>query len=758
MKKMYFLVMMIFLGLSISTSAQLNYFFSASTKPYVPVSNGIVPHLQTDNPFWDVEDEGFARVPIGFNFKYDGQNYSHANLQANGFITLKDSLNIFYNYPYYQNLLKNAPPYNKRPILAAFWDDLILPDAQSLVYKTTGTAPYRVFTVEWKKAKWVYESPGPVLSIELKLYETTNVIEFHYKDEANLPDPRYSYASIGITSDYANRGFISLQSISANPEISFVKANDSLHVKPANNQVYSFKPSLVPIPVPLQQSFIYNQHKLAFRLPSNGFLKYEYAITQSPIPPSSGKIILPEGDIVSSLNPATTYYFYARNTLFGYINSQWTCDSFTTAVLPVKLPYTASLDGVNYPPNLPVEMRQQDFRDTSFWNSPDNGFIAFSDFPDVGDVAFGYFQTDLYDADNWLFTPGFKFEQGKTYNLKFGYYALYDYTEGDIASMEVKYGRATGAGAMTKGALFSKSDIGSPYVGDDIVRADTTIEITADTTGNYYIGFHNLSTQLQAGLVITNISVSEKMPALTEKLLLTGKTEIGGNILSWNNTEKNNANDFIIESSENGIDFKKVGNFSAQKKNYALTFKRPDIKTTSNKSFINAAGKIDKQSKMLANNKPELFLQNGNSPINFKNLLTSNQNNLRKNQNENISLNFKDAHPQIGATYYRMSQVKNGNTDYSNIIKLEKILQVDGVYPNPARELLTIKIKSIANVKQRVLITDASGKLLFTKEIALSIGINNIQLSVINLRANTYFIKIIDNENRTLAIEKFVKL
>src|SRR6185312_4128340 len=151
----YPLLLVIFLGLSTGSSAQLNYLFSASTRPYTPVTNGIAPHLQSDYEKWEVEDEGFARVPIGFTFRYDGEPYSHANIHVNGFITLKDSLNIFYNYPYFTNRLKNAPPYNKRPVIAAFWDDLVLPDTLSLVYKTTGRAPFRVFTVEWKKVKWV---------------------------------------------------------------------------------------------------------------------------------------------------------------------------------------------------------------------------------------------------------------------------------------------------------------------------------------------------------------------------------------------------------------------------------------------------------------------------------------------------------------------------------------------------------------------------------------------------------------------------
>ncbi|MEO6813208.1 MAG: hypothetical protein ABI172_04715, partial [Ginsengibacter sp.] len=359
MKKMYVSLIIMLLAFSINSKAQLNYLFSATSRTYVPVTGGITPHLTTDYAAWAPEDEGFAAVPIGFTFKYNDENYTQANVDVNGFITLGGTLDVFYNYPYFRNNLATAPPYNKRPVIAAFWDDLLLPDTSHLVYKTTGRAPFRVFTIEWKKAKWVYESLAPVLSIELKLYETANIIEFHYKDEGSLPDPRYSYASIGITSAYANRDFISLQNTSSHPNISLLRANDSLHVKPADNQVYRFIPSFVKMPAPLEPSLSYTNNKVSFKLQSGGFNSYEYAITHSPIPPSSGTRTFSPNVTVSSLSPPeTTYYIYARSNWFGWFNSQWACDSFTTAVDPVALPFKEDFEDVIYP----KDFRKQDFR------------------------------------------------------------------------------------------------------------------------------------------------------------------------------------------------------------------------------------------------------------------------------------------------------------------------------------------------------------------------------------------------------------
>jgi hypothetical protein len=66
-------------------------------------------------------DEGFATIPIGFRFKYHDENYTDANVDVKGFITLRGSLDVYYNYPYFTNNLANAPAYNKRLVIAAFW-------------------------------------------------------------------------------------------------------------------------------------------------------------------------------------------------------------------------------------------------------------------------------------------------------------------------------------------------------------------------------------------------------------------------------------------------------------------------------------------------------------------------------------------------------------------------------------------------------------------------------------------------------------
>ncbi len=515
MKKTNICLIVMLMALSGIVNAQVNYLFSASSKPYVPVTGGTSPHLETNFTGWEAADEGYANIPIGFTFKYNNENYTQANVCVNGFITLgATSLDIIFpsgailnGYPYFKNNLTYSPPYNKRPVIAPFWDDLVLPDTSNLVYKTTGAAPFRVFTIEWKQAKWVYESLGPVLSIELKLYETSNIIEFHYKDEGTLPDPRFAFASIGITSAWANRDFISLQNTSANPTISLLKSNDSLTVKPANNQVYKFTPAPINIPQPLESTLKYTNKKVSFKLQSNGVNSFEYAVTQSPIPPTSGKLTSSQNVTVSSLLPSTTYYIYARSRSCSTNFSQWTCNSVKTAVNPVCLPYIEDFENVSDPTYFPDNMRQQDFNDTSYYFSP--LYPAFSTtqiFSDAGNSIYNNYFTDFYDLNAWAFTLGFNLKAGKTYQLKFSYGSFWSYDPSDPASLEVKYGKACGAAGMTSGLLFTNADITNA---DNLL--DTVISFTPGSSGVYYFGFHDKSLYQKAALIFDNISLVEDL-------------------------------------------------------------------------------------------------------------------------------------------------------------------------------------------------------------------------------------------------------
>ena len=155
----------------------------ASQGTYTPI-DGSDPAGYDGN---QTDEELSWAIPLGFTFNYCGVNYTEAKLSTNGYLAMGSNHSWFYSY---DNILASTNP-QYYPFIAPLWDDLQCDD---MTYLTTGTAPNRVFTAQWANAMWDY-SGSPVQNFQLKLYETSNKIEFVY---GSLTSPNNPGATIGI--------------------------------------------------------------------------------------------------------------------------------------------------------------------------------------------------------------------------------------------------------------------------------------------------------------------------------------------------------------------------------------------------------------------------------------------------------------------------------------------------------------------------------------------------------------------------------
>ena len=234
----------LFIGLLISTvfvQAQINYSFTPTTATYTAVSGGTVPFL-SGNGSDPLADEGFVNsIPIGFTFTYNSAaSFTELAISTNGFI----SFGILTN-AYAQNNLSSGA-IGERPIVAPLWDDINLQSTANLKYITTGVAPNRVFTIEWANARWGFGATNACISFEIKLYESSNWIEFAYKQETGTPSS--PAASIGLTAiNTGNNNFLSLNNESNNPTPNLTTEVTTIAGKPATNQIYQFKPGTLPV-------------------------------------------------------------------------------------------------------------------------------------------------------------------------------------------------------------------------------------------------------------------------------------------------------------------------------------------------------------------------------------------------------------------------------------------------------------------------------------------------------------------------------
>lgn len=248
----FFYLSLIILFLYGKAFTQVNYTFSAFSGTYVSITGGTTPVLLASEAL-PTHDEGYANgLPIGFTFKYNGVNYTTINANSNGFATFNNFVPVTSSatQDYYTPDLAFGPfgLTSVRPLLAPLWDDLDLFSAADLKYITTGTTPNRVFTLQWSNVYWDISAANLNIEFQLKLYETSNLIEFNYHQLAGVLSGTAT-AAIGITATGTGNGnFLSLSNSSASPTASSTVNTFNINTKPAEGQIYRFTPN-APLPI-----------------------------------------------------------------------------------------------------------------------------------------------------------------------------------------------------------------------------------------------------------------------------------------------------------------------------------------------------------------------------------------------------------------------------------------------------------------------------------------------------------------------------
>jgi hypothetical protein len=323
--KFYIRLFALFVIISTSVRAQVitNYAFSASQSVYIPLTGATTPVL-TGGDF----DEGwYARVPIGFEFWFMGNLITEVHASTNGVLSLAA------NQPTTAASNNNLSAYVGafyRPIIAPLWDNLDIDSLSgaSFSYLTSGTEPNRVFTAEWKNAEWNWFANNATLSFQVRLYESTGVIEYVYNQEnGSLFSPS---ASIGIGGT-SNTQFLSLNNSGNSPSVSSTVSTNNINTKPASGQQYTFTP---PVPTSVSAISFSNITPTAITVNWTGVTgAVKYAVYHS----TDNVNFIYSGSatsnslLVNGLFPNTTYYFkvfsisegaYGTNPATGFSTTQ----------------------------------------------------------------------------------------------------------------------------------------------------------------------------------------------------------------------------------------------------------------------------------------------------------------------------------------------------------------------------------------------------------------------------------------------------
>lgn len=211
-----------------------SYSFATTSSTFTPISGG------TDVNSIEADDALSSAIPLGFTFYMEGNAYTDIKVSSNGWASFGTPTSSTTS-----NNLDGAAA-NLRPVIAPLWDDLAGASTSNsqASYAVTGTSPNRVFTFEWLNWEWRYNATDSVVSFQMKLYETTNEIQFTYRWE-NYGGLNSPSASIGLTgaSTWLSVGDIDL----GTPIVSNTLEYSSIDTV-VTDQVFTFTPPACSAP------------------------------------------------------------------------------------------------------------------------------------------------------------------------------------------------------------------------------------------------------------------------------------------------------------------------------------------------------------------------------------------------------------------------------------------------------------------------------------------------------------------------------
>lgn len=211
-------------GYSQTTAAAYNFTALTGTYASISATGTSVPSIVTD----DVTTTG---IPLGFSFTFCGVPYSTVSVCSNGWLSLSNATSTAVVGR--NNTTANATTIGAG-MLSAYWDDLdgglFTSPAGGAYYQTTGSAPNRIFTFEWKEYTTFFGSER--MNFQIKLYESSNIIEFWYGAGAIT----FAGATIGISN--SGTDYQTLPNTSATPIPSSTAFTTTISSSPANGQIY----------------------------------------------------------------------------------------------------------------------------------------------------------------------------------------------------------------------------------------------------------------------------------------------------------------------------------------------------------------------------------------------------------------------------------------------------------------------------------------------------------------------------------------
>ena len=250
------------------------------------------------------DDAAFTRN-IGFTFKFFCNDFTQVGLSTNGLMTFGGTSAAFTN----ACIPTAAAPNN---FVAAYWDDLYFDYGCTPTYfldQTFGTAPNRYYVASWVAFTRFDEACGDYIYTQIKLYETSNIIEVHIQTNSLITN---NSGTVGIENATGTVGY-----------------QAACNTNPGNNVAFRWTPEAPSAPAQVGWTTV---NATSFTVPSCGDFSSNLCIGSGVGVPAS----LVQGVNYTAENQATAACGSAMST--AYLQA-WSPSGTTACGMdPIDLP------------------------------------------------------------------------------------------------------------------------------------------------------------------------------------------------------------------------------------------------------------------------------------------------------------------------------------------------------------------------------------------------------------------------------------
>jgi hypothetical protein len=384
-----------------------HYIFSNATSTYTEITGGTV-HVTGD-----YDDANFTAIPIGFSFTFNGSAYTTLGINTNGFIWFgaTDPSTSVYTPISVSTTMSG--------VVAPFGRDLVEFDASSTISsELLGTSPNQVFVVQWKGAKR-YLSTGENINFQIRLYETSNKIEFVYGSFVGGTSTTYPQVGLrgAANTDFYNRTTSTNWSATSAGSVNNSTCTLTAAIYPANGTTFVFTPATCISPSALSATSITTSSAVLGWTAGGSETIWHIEYGPAGFTPGTGIKVYTSVNptTVNGLAASTAYQFYVKGICSASDSSGYAGPfAFTTLCNVIStFPWTEGFEGLSTVGAniLPVCWAYSNITSTNYsCNGTCNTNTAHTGTKFIG---------GSWSFDVWDFTPGFQLNGGTSYDISY---------------------------------------------------------------------------------------------------------------------------------------------------------------------------------------------------------------------------------------------------------------------------------------------------------------------------------------------------